>query len=889
MSTRAWIFRFALVLSLAGGSAVHAQSGNYDVVVYGGTSAAVMAAVEVAREGKSVAIVSPDARLGGLTSNGLGWTDIGSRDSIGGLSREFYNRVYDHYLDDSAWVSETRQQYINRSSLDPDSSRQMMFTFEPKVAKSIFDDFVSEHNIPVISGRLDRQTGVGMTGNRITSISTLGGSTLTGGMFIDATYEGDLMAAAGVSYTVGRESNATYGETHNGIQAGLNKNQLPQGIDPYVVAGDATSGLLPGVNATAGGANGSGDDRLQSYNFRMTLTNNPSNRIAITQPAGYDEADYELLFRAIEAGQTSRFWKTSPMPNNKTDSNNDTGFSTDFIGGNYDLPSDWNYAEGDYASRDAVLAAHRNYQLGFVWTVQNHPRVPQSIRDAWDDWGLPADEFTDNGFWPEQLYVREARRMVSDVVITEKNVNQDPGYLFSDSIALGGYAMDSHHVQRYVTAEGYVQNEGDVQVAPAQGPYRISYGAMVPRVGEAENLLVPVALSSSHIAYGSIRMEPVFMSTGQAAGVAAVLALDENSTVQGVDYSLLREQLLAAGAVLGSEVPSSSDFSALIDFNDSNSLPINLRGRTDGTGFSGQWDGTGTELLVAGDLYYTTGGYNVPQEGTGLAGKLQGNYNEPRQNIRDLAGTMQGDIWFSFLANNPNSSSVVGLSLNPTTNGDPEDGPIESLLMLDGDLLAFQSDGVVQQAANQSVATNHTHLIIGHLSLDSTDRSLRVWVDPESLSILGEPALNLSPDSFASSLGAIGLLSYNPQGPAFSAIGGYLDAVHLSNAADAFFQITGVTESADVNGDGLVDANDFHIIRDNFLRTNTSLAEGDTNGDQIVDHTDYYVWRTAFLASGGDLASLRNAVPEPPAVLLMIVLLSATAVRVARQQRMQVR
>jgi hypothetical protein len=886
-ATLSWILGAALAAGSLNGPQAKAQEGSYDVVVYGGTSAAVMAAVEVARQGRSVVIVSPDARLGGLSSNGLGWTDIGSRDSIGGLSREFYTRVYDHYLDDRAWTTETRQQYINRSSLDPDSSRQMMFTFEPGVARDIFEGFVTEENIPVVSGFLNRETGVVMNGQRIQSISTLGGQTFSGGAFIDATYEGDLMAAAGVSYTIGRESNATYGETLNGIQAGLDKNQLPSGIDPYVVPGNPASGLLPGVNPTAGGANGAGDQRLQAYNFRMTMTNVASNRIAIEQPANYNEADYELLFRAIEAGQTTRFWKTSPMPNNKTDSNNDTGFSTDFIGGNYNLDTGVNYAEADYATRAAMIAAHRDYQLGFVWTMQNHPRVPEQLRNTWGVWGLPADEFTENGHWPEQIYVREARRMVSDQVINQNHVNQEPGFLLSDSIAMGGYNMDSHHVQRYVDDNGFVQNEGDVQISPARGPYRVGYGSIIPRVGEAENLLVPVALSASHIAYGSIRMEPVFMSTGQAAGAAAVLALAGNTSVQDVDYSALRQHLLAAGAVLGTPVTQPLPSTATVDFNSAATLPANFRFRTDGSGWSGVWDGTGTENIVAGDLQYSTGGYNIVQQGPGLPGRLQGNYNEPRQNIRDLAEPMFGDIWFSVLLQNPDASAVVGLSLNPSTNGDPEDGPIADAVVLEGNTLTYRRDGAVVASAGGPLAVRTTHLVVGRLAIGNATESLRLWVNPDSMSLLGAPDLIVDDLSLNFALGMVGLLSYNPAGAPFTATGGFLDALRLSNEPHAALHVTGAAFTADFNGDGFVDLADFDILRQNYLTSTAGVVDGDANGDSVVNHVDFFLWRTSFVAAGGSLADLNNAIPEPPTStgLSALLIVGAVCAAVAHRRR----
>ncbi len=523
-----------------------------DVCVYGGTSGAIAAAVQAARAGRSVVMLSPDQRLGGLSTNGLGWTDIGSPSAIGGMAREFYRRIYHYYLDDSAWSAETRDAYLSRSSIKPDVGRKMMFTFEPKVALRFFEDMLAEAGVTVVKGRLKRTAGgVQVVDRRIREIMTDDGRTsIRAAMFIDGTYEGDLLAAAGVSYAVGRESNAQYGEVLNGIQTGRSGgNQLPNGIDPYVTAGQPASGLLPGVNAGAGGPDGSEDERLQAYTFRMCLTNLAANRLPMPQPAGYQESDYELLFRAIEAGQTTNFFKTSPMPNRKTDSNNSNGFSTDFIGGNYDLAAGWNYAEADYAKREEIIATHVRYQQGFVWALQNSPRVPAGIRTAWGVWGLPADEFTETGGWPVHFYVREARRLVGDLVIAQKHVDQQDGFVAVDSVGMGGYAMDSHHVQRHAGG-GMVKNEGDVQIAPTRGPYGISYRALVPKATEVENLLVPVAVSSSHIAYGSIRMEPVFMILGQSAGAAAALAIEDGVSVQRVDYTKLQRNLIAAGQVL---------------------------------------------------------------------------------------------------------------------------------------------------------------------------------------------------------------------------------------------------------------------------------------------------------------------------------------------------
>ncbi|HEX5789823.1 MAG TPA: FAD-dependent oxidoreductase, partial [Luteolibacter sp.] len=323
------------------------------------------------------------------------------------------------------------------------------------------------------------------------------------------------------------------------------KNQLPKGIDPYVVAGKPESGLLPGVNPDLGGTPGAADHRLQAYCYRMVLTSVPENRIPIAKPANYDEKDFELLFRSIEAGQKGGFFKTTMVPNLKTDSNNTGGISCDYIGMNYG--PDWNWSTLDYTKREALAARHRDWQLGLVWTLQNHPRVPEAIRKSHAPWGLAKDEFADNGHWPYHLYVREARRMVSDLVMSEAHCRlQKP---VDDPVGMGAYTLDSHHTQR-VVHNGMVLNEGDVQEHLKDGPYGISYRSIIPRKGECENLLVPWSLSSSHIAFGSIRMEPVFMILGQSAGTAACLAIDQKVSVQNLPYASLRERLIKDGQVL---------------------------------------------------------------------------------------------------------------------------------------------------------------------------------------------------------------------------------------------------------------------------------------------------------------------------------------------------
>lgn len=545
-SLRSVAVLLALVISAFALPAPAQQPNTYDVVVYGGTSAGVAAAVQAARMGKRVVLIEPTAHLGGLSSGGLGFTDLGNPNVVGGISREFYHRLYLHYQQDASWTHQSKASFEKTGGQGVramDAERQLMWTFEPGVAEKVFDDLVKEANVPVIrKARLDLKNGVTKSGARIESIRMEDGRVFAAKAFIDASYEGDLMAKAGVKFTLGREANSQYGETINGIQAKRStKNQLPSGIDPYKVKGDTKSGLLPGVNADAGGADGEADAKLQAYCYRMCLTDVPANRVMIEKPTGYNEADYELLFRAIEVGQKDRFFKLDLMPNRKTDSNNDSGISTDFIGQNYAYP------DADYATREQINKAHENWQRGLVWTLQNSPRVPKAIRDKYVKWGLPKDEFADNGHWATQLYIRESRRMVSDFVQTEKNLRDD--HTIEQSIGMGSYNMDSHNAQRYVDESGHVRNEGDVQIGVPR-PYRIDYRAITPKQAECDNLVVPVCLSATHIAFGSIRMEPVFMILGQSAATAACLAAENGTSVQHVSYEQLSARLQADKQVL---------------------------------------------------------------------------------------------------------------------------------------------------------------------------------------------------------------------------------------------------------------------------------------------------------------------------------------------------
>ena len=530
-------------------SSAAAATADYDVVVYGGNAAAVIAAVEVAGAGKTVAIVCPEQHLGGLSSGGLGFTDTGNKAVIGGLARDFYHRVWKAYDQDSAWRWQSRESYGNKGQGTPaiDGDQRTQWVFEPHVAEQVFEQYVAEHAIPVFRDSwLDRERGVAKRGAVIESITMTNGESYRAKVFVDATYEGDLLAAAGVDYHVGRESNEHYGEKWNGVQVGVLHHRhhfgvLPKGIDPFVIPGDSGSGLLKGISPLPPGEYGTADHRVQAYCFRLCMTDEAANRVPFPKPDGYDPQNYELLGRVLDAGWRELFDKFDRIPNLKTDTNNHGPVSSDYIGENYDYP------EATYERRREIIAAHRRYQQGLLYFMSNDPRVPADVREAMAPWGLAADEFRDNGHWPHQIYVREARRMVGRYVMTENELlklRPTP-----ESIGMGSYTIDSHNVQRYVTPEGSVQNEGDIGV-PTAGPYEIALGSIQPPAEQAANLLVPVAVSSSHIAFGSIRMEPVFMVLGQSAGMVAVMAIEAGSTVQAVPYEALRPRLLGAGQVL---------------------------------------------------------------------------------------------------------------------------------------------------------------------------------------------------------------------------------------------------------------------------------------------------------------------------------------------------
>lgn len=488
-----------------------------DVCVYGGTSAGVIAAYSAKKSGKRVLLIEPGRHLGGMSSGGLGYTDIGNKYVVTGLSRDFYRKIGEHY--------ETFEQW----------------KFEPKVAECIFKGYIKAADVTVMFNY--RLAKVSKLSSQITAIRIESSEhpdqatdrVVRAKMFIDCSYEGDLMASAGVSYAIGREDNQQYLETFNGSQL-LDGHQLPEGIDPYIEPGNPSSGLIWGVSSGTLQANGKGDKKIQAYNFRITLTNVPAKRITIDKPEHYNAERYELLIRTMAKSP----WKSlndgfiwSLMPNGKTDINNRGGFSTDMIGAN------WGYPEGNYLVRSAIWQDHVDYTKGLLYFIGHDLRVPLHIRKEMQEWGYPKDEYIDNGNWSHQLYIREARRMVGELVMTQGHCQGD--LIVNDGIAMAAYTMDSHNCDRQVV-EGMVKNEGNVEKG-GFGPYPISYRSIVPKPQEITNLLVPVCMSASHIAYGSIRMEPVFMVLAQSAAVAACLAIDGNQAVQSVNVEEIKKRL----------------------------------------------------------------------------------------------------------------------------------------------------------------------------------------------------------------------------------------------------------------------------------------------------------------------------------------------------------
>jgi hypothetical protein len=529
----------ALVVLAVSGPAAEPQGGKplpaqaNHVVVYGATPAGIIAAIAASRENKSVVLLEPGKQLGGMITGGLCATDTGNRAAIGGYSREFFDRVRDYYV----------KKYGPNSEQVKDCSDG--FRPEPHVAKIIFQQMLSTTTVQVIYNA--QCTGVRVLPkapkSRPGRLALLTATRVYhADVFIDATYEGDLMAKVGVAYTVGREGRTQYNESLAGVQEYSKFHQFPVKVSPF----DQSGKLLPLVQTGPAGKPGQGDKKVQAYNFRLCLTQKPDLRLPFPKPGSYDPKRYELLARYLEKRPDVKFGQLCnpvKLPNGKTDTNNNGPISTDHIGAN------WDYPDSDAATRKRIYEDHVEYTKGFFWFLANDPRVPKKLQAEVNTWGLSKGEHVDNGGWPRQLYIREARRMVGDFVMTQHDIMTDR--IKKDSVGLGSYNADSHHVQRVVTADGNVINEGDFQVRVE--PYAIPYRVLLPKEKECPNLLVPVCVSSSHVAYGTIRMEPVFMSLGQASGVAAVLAIDDECSVQKVSIEKLQAKLKAQKAVLSPE------------------------------------------------------------------------------------------------------------------------------------------------------------------------------------------------------------------------------------------------------------------------------------------------------------------------------------------------
>ncbi|MEQ9453571.1 MAG: FAD-dependent oxidoreductase [Phycisphaeraceae bacterium] len=493
-----------------------------DMCVYAATSAGIVAAITARRRGLTVALLHPGDHPGGMAANGLSCTDVGNEAIIGGLTAEIFDALGRHYGLARTWRP------------------------EPHIVRRTFEQLMADHEItPIIGQYLHR---VHRDGKRIKAIEMIGGLTVTASTFLDCSYEGDLMAAADVPFTLGREGNALYGETSNGVIV-HDSHQFDHDVSPFRIEYDPASGLLPDIEPSHLGPIGAGDGRIQAYNFRVCMTADKANRIPFPKPENYNPRRYELCRRWLHGTSIDFFRKFDPiMGSEKTDTNNHGAFSTDLIGGSTRWPV------AGYVERQRIFQEHVDYQQGLHHFLAHDPSVPTTIRDEYARWGLAADEFADTGHWPPQLYIREARRMLGDVVITEHHCRSDE--IEEDVIAMGAYQMDSHNCRRFVDTSGFVRNEGDVQIR-LRRPYGISYRAITPPTGSVTNLLVPVALSASHIAFGSIRMEPVFMMLAESAAIAGHLAASQSIPVQALPYPDLECALKEAGQVLRCDVAMS--------------------------------------------------------------------------------------------------------------------------------------------------------------------------------------------------------------------------------------------------------------------------------------------------------------------------------------------
>lgn len=539
------IIIITLFLAYSSITNLFAGSPTYDICIYGESASGVTAAIQGARMGKKVLLISKNNHVGGLATSGLTATDMNRNDLVGGVTKEFYHNIYNHYLRPGAWRNQDRESFmistLKRTYKGKNDERQIQWVYESSVAEKIMRDMLQTAGVEVLFNHpLDLNESVNKEGNVIKSIRLENGKTITAKIFIDASYEGDLLMKAGISYTVGRESNQQYGETYNGIRVNYDQGKDLTSISPYVKENNPKSGVLPFVTPHEWGKQGEADKRVQAYCYRMTLTNDPENRLPIRKPKNYNPLWYEIYARMLKAEPETKLQQIitlTPMPNKKTDTNH-----LDFFGASYD------YAEAGYETRKNIERQHKDYALGMLWFLGNDKRVPEHIRHEMSDWGLPKDEFIDSENFPYQIYVREARRMIGTFVMTEKNVRKDNRTLAGHSVGLGSYALDCHYVSRVVDKEGKLRNEGTI-FAPTT-PYTISYYSLTPKEEECANLLATVCLSSSHVAYSTIRMEPVYMILGQSAATAAAIAIDAELPVQKISYDVLKYKLTRDGQIL---------------------------------------------------------------------------------------------------------------------------------------------------------------------------------------------------------------------------------------------------------------------------------------------------------------------------------------------------
>ncbi len=868
------ILLLAVLVAVVCPAATLAESHEYDVVVYGGTSAGVTAAVQASRMGKSVVLIDPGdyvgldehgdpryvSHLGGLSSGGLGHTDAGDGSAIGGMSYDFYRRE-DFLGGGSGWGVHAGK------------------------AEQVYDAMVKEAGVTVRRlQRLDRSNGVSMTGGRINSISTLTGQTYSGSMFIDATYEGDLMAAADVDYTVGREARSKYDEHFNGLAYDKTHEHIFGGtkVDPYVVKGNPSSGLLPGVHLTQQdpAGNGAEDGRIQAYCYRMTWTNSSSRTKwadlwganGANPPAGYDRQQYELHHRFLETGKKlgDVVRLDTGIGGGKNDINNWGPVSTDFIGGNYDVyvPSTGrtvNYAEANYEEREYIIDRHIEYTKGFLYYLAFDS--PENIQSSMASWGLCKDEFTDNENFPHQLYIREARRMEGEYVMNEKNT-RDYGTIVDvpagTEIGLGSYAMDSHNTHRYVREDGTVEVEGNFWLDSDTRTYSIAYGAITPKQAEAVNLLVPAAVSASHTAFGSMRMEPVFMVLGQSAGTAAVLAIDSDGDVQEIDMESYQAIMRQYGQKLTDEdEPADTPFQGMIreDFNygpDQNSLAAVSYIEP---GWSEHWqaDSADAKYTGEGDLTYQGAYYTHSTAADHVKSGAAGDGSGQRSGhiaIRGIRGGMRGQAWMTAL-----------LKVSTTTDG-------EAILWLDGvdsdDAMGIAEGGALEllgQKTGSAYADGEVHLLLAKLNIAAGNDSIELWIDPDAGNLGSADLQADGADLFGDSLDLLGLSVGDDSGA--------IDAIRLSNAESAFVDVLGLV-MGDSDGDGEVTSADADRLRANYgTASGAQWGDGDFDLDGDVDFNDAWIWLDNYHGdSAGEInmAYLTNGeIPEPTTISLLIL------------------